>query len=109
MDVFHVIILSVIEGITEFLPISSSGHLLILHRLLPGMEGSTLAFDVWLHAGTLVALLAYFWRDLITIVRAAFVAPRSADGRLAWQIVAATIPIVVLALLGGGVIENIMR
>jgi len=102
-------ILGVVQGLTEFLPISSSGHLLILHRLLPGMEGSTLAFDVWLHAGTLVALLAYFWRDLITIVRAAFTAPRSADGRLAWQIVAATIPVVVVALLGGGVIENNVR
>jgi undecaprenyl-diphosphatase len=102
-------LLGVVQGLTEFLPISSSGHLLILHRLLPGMEGSTLAFDVWLHAGTLLALLAYFWRDLISLVRSAFLTPRSADGRLAWQIVAATIPVVVVALLGGGAIEANVR
>lgn len=103
------IALGVVQGLTEFLPVSSSGHLLIVHRLLPGTEGSTLAFDVWLHAGTLVALLAYFWRDLLTLIRAAFVAPRSADGRLAWQVAAATVPVVAVASLGGDAIESSVR
>lgn len=101
--------LGIVQGLTEFLPVSSSGHLLVLHRLLPGAEGSTLAFDVWLHAGTLVALLAYFWRDIAQLVRAALAAPRSPDGRLAWQVAAATLPVVAVALVGADAIEGNVR
>ncbi len=104
--VAEAIALGAVQGLTEFLPISSSGHLLIVHRLLPGTEGSTLAFDVWLHAGTLLALLAYFWRDLLRLIHAAFSAPKSDDGRLAWQVAAATVPVVIVALLGGDAIES---
>lgn len=107
--VAEAVALGIVQGLTEFLPISSSGHLLVVHRLLPGSEGSTLAFDVWLHAGTLAALLAYFWRDLLKLIRSAFTAPRSDDGRLAWQVAVATLPVVALALLGGNAIESSVR
>lgn len=62
MTVFHAIALGIVQGITEFLPISSSGHLLILPWLFHWNE-SSLSFDVALHTGTLVAMLAYFWSD----------------------------------------------
>ncbi len=56
-------ILGIVQGLTEFLPISSSAHLILIPRYL-GWEDQGLAFDVALHLGTLVAVLAYFWKDL---------------------------------------------
>jgi undecaprenyl-diphosphatase len=105
------LVLGLVQGLSEFLPISSSGHLLILHSLLPGVAAQhTLAFDVWLHAGTLLALLIYFRNDLVNLVRAAFTSPRSENGKLAWQVVVATLPVVVaVAFFGAGKIEDSVR
>ena len=61
-DLLRAIILGIVQGLTEFLPISSSGHLILIPRLF-GWEDQGLAFDVGLHVGTMLALLAYFWRD----------------------------------------------
>lgn len=66
MDLLHAIVLGVVQGLTEFLPVSSSGHLILVPKLF-GWDDQGLAFDVGLHAGTLVALLAYFWRDWATM------------------------------------------
>lgn len=65
MEYIYAIILGVVQGVTEFLPISSSGHLLLLHEALNFSIGSDLAFDVALHAGTLCAILVYFAKDII--------------------------------------------
>lgn len=65
MDYFYASILGLVQGITEFVPISSSGHLLLLHQALNFTVGSDLSFDVALHAGTLIAIIIFFYRDII--------------------------------------------
>jgi undecaprenyl-diphosphatase len=68
MEIWQAIVLGVVQGLTEFLPISSSGHLIIFPWLL-GWESGGLAFDTSLHLGTLTAVLAYFWRDIWEMIR----------------------------------------
>ncbi len=68
MDTVHAIVLGVIQGLTEFLPVSSSGHLAVT-QILMGFGDSGLVMDVCLHMGTLFAILVVFWRDIIDIVR----------------------------------------
>ena len=68
MELWQAIVLGIVQGLTEFLPISSSGHLIIFPWLLD-WENSGLAFDASLHLGTLVAVLIYFWRDLWQMIR----------------------------------------
>ncbi len=97
------LVMGIVQGLTEFLPISSSGHLIVVPYLFGWTDPfiTSLAFSVILHMGTLVALLVYFWRDWLALVPAGFatIRDRSFRGdpnrRLAWLIVAATIPAVV--------------
>lgn len=70
MDFIIAIILGAVQGLTEFVPVSSSGHLLLLHRVLPTLGVNELAFDVALHMGTLLALLVFFWADYWRYIRA---------------------------------------
>jgi undecaprenyl-diphosphatase len=105
-------LLGIVQGLTEFLPVSSSAHL-VLARAFFGWnveEGAFgLAFDVALHAGTLLAIIVYFWGDVVSMVMAA---PRVATatrgpGRLARLIVIGTIPVVIVgALLANWLEEN---
>ncbi len=100
---FQALIMGIVQGLTEFLPVSSSGHLVIVPYLLGWTDPfiTSLAFSVMLHLGTLVALLVYFWKDWLAIVPAGFGAlrDRSFQGdpnrRLAWLLVVATIPAVI--------------
>jgi undecaprenyl-diphosphatase len=64
---FESILLGILQGLTEFLPVSSSGHLVLAQSLLPGFDGPAVAFDVLLHAGTLAAVVLYFRHDLVRI------------------------------------------
>ena len=97
---FQALIMGIVQGLTEFLPVSSSGHLVIVPHLLGWTDPfiTSLAFSVMLHLGTLVALLVYFWRDWLAIVPAglATIRDRSFRGdpnrQLAWLLVVATIP-----------------
>jgi undecaprenyl-diphosphatase len=66
---FESILLGILQGLTEFLPVSSSGHLVLAQELLAGFDGPAAAFDVLLHGGTLAAVLIYFRNDLVQIVR----------------------------------------
>ena len=66
MGLLEIIILAVVQGITEFLPISSSGHLRAAAEIL-GIPGSTLVIDVAVHVGSLGAVIVYFWRDIARI------------------------------------------
>lgn len=94
MTVFQALVLGLVQGLTEFLPVSSSGHLVIVPDLLGWSEPST-SFDIVLHLGTMVAVIAYFWRDLVAIVTAFFEPyspPVRARRRLGSLIVIGTIP-----------------
>jgi undecaprenyl-diphosphatase len=100
---FQALVMGIVQGLTEFLPVSSSGHLVIVPHLLGWTDPfiTSLAFSVMLHLGTLVALLVYFRADWLAIVPAGFatIRDRSFAGdpnrRLAWLIVVATIPAVI--------------
>lgn len=102
MEAVQIVLLSFVQGLTEFLPISSSGHL-VLAPLLFGYALQSLAFDVAVHLGTLVAVMLYF-RSEIAAMTIAFLGSlkarriESPDARLAWMIVSATIPVVLLGL-----------
>jgi undecaprenyl-diphosphatase len=111
MSILQALILGLIQGATEFIPVSSSGHLVLVPWLL-GWEPPLLAFDTMVHWGTLVAVLAVFWRDLWALVVAAvnsllalFAQDRPYDrtrARLAWAIALGTIP----AALAGFFLED---
>ena len=75
MEIFQSIILGIIQGITEFLPISSSGHLILIPNFF-GWQDQGLAFDVALHWGTLIAVIAYFWKDWVRIIRNSYLLNR---------------------------------
>ncbi|WP_100656168.1 undecaprenyl-diphosphate phosphatase [Alteromonas flava] len=102
MTLFEIIILAIIQGITEFLPISSSAHLLLPAELL-GWRTQGLAFDVAVHVGSLLAVLIYLRQDVMRLtvgfVQSGFTRQQSDDSRLAWSIVIATLPIIVVGFL----------
>ena len=69
MLLYHIAILALIQGLTEFLPVSSSGHLVITHRLMgQDINAQTLLFDVAVHIGTLLSVIVYFRRDIKSIL-----------------------------------------
>lgn len=101
MDAIQTVVLALIQGLTEFLPISSSAHLILVPHLF-GWTDQGLAFDVAVHVGSLGAVLAYFRRDLGAMVRAWCVnvtgGLSTPDSRLAWAVIIGTLPIVVVGL-----------
>lgn len=114
LELLQAILLALIQGLTEFLPISSSGHLALGQYFLGTQDSLGLAFDVAVHLGTLVAVVAYFRRDLARMARALLRSIRrrslaDADGRLAWLVVAATVPAVLAGYLLGDFFETTAR
>lgn len=99
MTVVEAIVLGITQGLTEFLPISSSGHLILVPGLF-GWDRFGLGFDVVLHAATLLATVAYFRKDVWALLTGLFsrAETRARDRRLAWFLIIATIPSVVIAL-----------
>lgn len=95
-------LLGVVQGLTEFLPVSSSAHLILARAVLGSDAGElNLAFDVACHVGTLVAVIAFFTADIRAMVRAlprAFSRRPDADGRRIWLLAMATVPLVIAAL-----------
>ena len=89
MDSLQAIVLAIVQGISEFLPISSSGHLILVPRFL-GWPDQGLAFDAAMHIGTLLAIILYFRVQLLHMVQAWFVSvfrrELTPDGRLAWAV-----------------------
>ena len=107
MEIVHAIVLGIVQGLSEFLPISSSGHLQLVPWLFgwddfAGRGDLEQTFDVALHLGTFVGAVAYFRRDLVRYAVAGFTEPRSTDGRLAWLLVASAIP----AAITGALLED---
>jgi undecaprenyl-diphosphatase len=109
VPILHAIVLGIVQGLSEFLPISSSGHLLVVPWLFDwddfGDASLEKAFDVALHVGTLVGVLAYFRRDLARLVADGLRRPRSPEGRFAWYLVAATVP----AALTGALLDEFIE
>jgi undecaprenyl-diphosphatase len=101
MDLIHAILLGIVQGATEFLPISSSGHLILARNLMGLQEYSQTAFvfDVLIQMGTWFAVVIFYWRDLMAIGRAMLFDARSTQARLGWLIALATVPAVIFGWL----------
>ena len=100
MTIEQIIVLAVVQGITEFLPISSSGHLILVPQIMHWQDQG-LVVDVMTHLGTLLAILIYFWRDVVRLIKGALELLKgrvTPDGRLAIYIVLATIPAVAFGI-----------
>src|SRR6267142_4470078 len=112
MNVIQAIVFGAVQGITEFLPISSTAHLILLPWFM-GWPDPGLAFDVALHLGTLVALLIYFRAEWIALIGSAFGIVRgrtqSPDARMAMFIVVATIPGAIAGALFEHQVEDAFR
>ena len=116
MSELEALLLGIVQGLTEFLPISSSGHLILVpwlqdYTFLETHEAFNKTFDVALHAGTLVAVLGYFRRDIVEILAGLWRTLRkraieSPDERLAWALVVGTIPAVIAGGLGESWIDD---
>lgn len=106
MSLIEAIVLGLVQGLTEFIPVSSSGHLLLLHELFGNAENS-LGFDVALHVGTLAALVVYFYRDLWRLLTNIFA--KNSDGRMARLLIAATIPAAIAGFLFSDYIDEHVR
>lgn len=112
MDSLQAIVLAIVQGLSEFLPISSSGHLILVPHFL-GWTDQGLAFDVAVHVGTLIAVAGYFRKQLLAMTRAWFGSLAGGgltpDARLAWCVVIGTIPVGIVGLLFSDLIEKMLR
>ncbi len=107
METVQSILLALLQGVVEFLPISSSGHLILFPAVL-GWEYQGLAFDIAVHLGTLAAVIAYFRRDLVSIVTA-MAGAGGPQARLGWSVIVASVPLAIAGLLFSDLIENSLR
>jgi undecaprenyl-diphosphatase len=117
MDLFRAAVLGIVQGLTEFLPISSSGHLILVRRLFE-WEDQGLSFDVGLHLGTLLALLLYFWRDWWVMISVGLqdlgrhqfrFREHRIESRAIWLIALGSVPAAVVGLLFNSWIEDNVR
>jgi undecaprenyl-diphosphatase len=113
--VLEALILGLVQGLTEFLPISSSAHLRILGEFLPNAQDPGAAFTAITQIGTETAVVVFFWRDIVRIVSHWFgsftggVAPNDPDARMGWLIIVGSVPIVVLGIIFQDQIETVFR
>ncbi|MBI4299778.1 MAG: undecaprenyl-diphosphatase UppP [Chloroflexi bacterium] len=116
LDVLRALLMGFIQGVTEFWPISSTGHLILVEKGLGANEAQFgLAFDAVIHLGTLLAILAFFWRDILSLLAALVgsIARRnpvySPQAQLAWLLLLATVPAVLMGILFEKPIEDSLR
>ncbi len=114
MGIFESIILGIVQGIAEFLPISSSAHLIIFRDIFgigAGLDDSiALTFDIALHLGTILAIGIYFFWDFINMIKDGFTKGINDEkGKILWFIIIATIPAAIMGILFEDIIENIIR
>lgn len=111
MSFLQLLIIAIVQGVTEFLPISSSGHLILIPKLMDFPDQGPL-IDVAVHVGTLAAIVSYFWRDVWGLARGGFasvgIGTAPAERRLFWYIMAGTVPAVLVGLFlkTGGYLEG---
>lgn len=114
MNIFNSIILGIIQGLAEFLPISSSGHLIIARDLFGWQESTDLAFDAVLQLATILALIVYFYKDIWHLIKATFQMARGItvdvkDKIMIWGIMVGTIPAVIIGLILQKYMETTFR
>lgn len=114
MDIIEILVLGFIQGIAEFLPISSSAHLIIFRDIFgigAGISANMeLTFDIALHFGTLLAIGVFFFSDFIQMIKKGFTkGVKDDDGKILWYLVAATIPAAIVGVLFEDAIENVVR
>lgn len=108
MTVFDAVLLGLLQALGEFLPISSSAHLVLL-PFVRGMEYQGVAFDVMLHAATLLAVLLYFAKDWFSILKDGLTRPRTPQGKTLWYLAAGTVPAGVAGILFKDQVETVFR
>lgn len=112
IEPYQAVFLAIIQGLTEFLPISSSAHL-VIPSLLLGWRDQGLAFDVAVHVGTLAAVLIYYRSDLsrmaVAWTQSLLGGSASEESRMVWYLAAATLPVILVGLLAGNYIESHLR
>src|ERR687893_2289220 len=116
LELIEAIFLGTVQGLTEFLPVSSSGHLLLGQYFL-GLDQARfgLSFDVAMHLGTLVAVVIFFWRDLVRMAFAFLSSlltrslPADPDGRLAYLVLASTVPAALIGYFLEEIFETVVR
>ncbi len=111
MNIFQSFLLGILQGLTEFIPVSSTAHLLIGQKLLniPAND-AMFSFLVLVQLGTVLSLIIYFWKDLLKLAKAFFAKPFSnPENRLAWYIVIATIPALIFGYLLKSAVEALFK
>ncbi|MCL2500117.1 MAG: undecaprenyl-diphosphate phosphatase [Defluviitaleaceae bacterium] len=101
MSVWQAILLGIVQGITEFLPVSSSGHLVVLQRVF-GMDEPALTFDIVVHLGSLVSIFVFFWKDIWALIKRPF-------SRMTGLLIVATVPVVITGFFARDFVENQLR
>lgn len=117
MDILQAIFIGIVQGLTEFLPVSSSAHLIFVQELL-GVNQPGLAFDVLLHLGTLIAVISYFFKDIIEMIKAFFSSiadlfrgkfkqgfKEEPYKKLAWMVIIGTIPVGIIGVVFDAEVE----
>lgn len=112
MDAIQAIVLAIVQGVSEFLPISSSGHLILVPHFF-GWPDQGLAFDAAIHMGTLAAVISFFRRELFGMtrgfVRSVLQGQHTVESRLAWGVLLGTVPVGIVGLAFNGWIEANLR
>ena len=108
MSLLEAIIYGILQGLGEFLPISSTAHITLAPWFF-GWKDPGLAFDIALHLGTLAAVIIFFWKDWINLIRAGLTDVKSPEGKLFWYIVLACVPGGVLGLIFEEHVETTFR
>ena len=108
MTITTAVLLGLLQALGEFLPISSSAHL-VLFSFFTNNDYQGLTFDVLLHLATLIAVCAYFYKDLLVLIKKGLTEPKSQDGKLFWYIGLATIPAAVAGYFLEDLAENTFR
>ena len=121
MDIIQAIIIGLVQGLTEFLPVSSSAHLIFAQQAL-GVSNVGLAFDVLMHVGTLVAVIVYFFNDIVNMIKGFLLSlvdlkngnfmgeiKKDPYKKLAWLTILATIPVGVVGVLFNDMIESMFQ
>lgn len=112
MSLFQIIVLALVQGLTEFLPISSSAHL-ILVPVISDWPDQGLAFDVSVHVGTLIAVIWYFRHEVVTLTldwgKSLLYRKKVGESNLAWAVIWATVPVVIAGLLFHDFVDTVLR